>query len=301
MRDLLGDVEILHTEARAGDFGGKEVSSERAQRELGWSASTPFREGVRRYVEWRRANEPVDGAPPVPAEETKVAERWRERLTPRMPAMPFPAARRVLGTAAIAGVLAWGVASDDSFSAFASLVGASPKTHVNTPRSQVGVLIDAPSSIAVPLAGELRRNGGGASIATNGDVEQSAVGQVRSAGSDMIPRLKGGGPVRWVGTRQQIKHMAKELGESGHIYYAPPNHGFTLTQELLGRTAGASPIRGRMQLAGPRPLTGIRRGDIVEISATPGMDWKETIASLCAELKSRHLRAVPADRLFRQE
>src|SRR5207244_13624606 len=47
VRDLLGDVEILHTEARAGDFGGKEVSSERAQRELGWSASTPFREGGR--------------------------------------------------------------------------------------------------------------------------------------------------------------------------------------------------------------------------------------------------------------
>jgi UDP-glucose 4-epimerase len=52
VRDVVGDVEIEHTPARPGDFGGKEVSSERAERELMWTASTPFSEGVRRYVEW---------------------------------------------------------------------------------------------------------------------------------------------------------------------------------------------------------------------------------------------------------
>jgi UDP-glucose 4-epimerase len=54
VRDVVGEVEIVHTEARTGDFSGKEVSSDRAERELGWVASTPFSEGVRRYVEWRR-------------------------------------------------------------------------------------------------------------------------------------------------------------------------------------------------------------------------------------------------------
>jgi UDP-glucose 4-epimerase len=57
VRDLLGNVEIAYTPARPGDFGGKIVSSERARIELGWSASTPFTEGVRRYVEWRQAQE----------------------------------------------------------------------------------------------------------------------------------------------------------------------------------------------------------------------------------------------------
>ena len=131
-------------------------------------------------------------------------------------------------------------------------------------------------------------------------MEPGTVGVVRGGGSDLIPQLKGGGPIRWVGTRQQIKHMAKQLGESGHIYYAPPSHGFTLTQDLLGRTAGATPIRGRVRLAGPRPLTSIRRGDIVELSAAPGSGWSSTLARLCAELKSRHLRPVPADHLFRK-
>ncbi|HEY2258824.1 MAG TPA: NAD-dependent epimerase/dehydratase family protein [Solirubrobacteraceae bacterium] len=55
IKDLMGDVEIVHTPARPGDFGGKIVSSERAERELGWTAATPFAEGVRRYVDWRLA------------------------------------------------------------------------------------------------------------------------------------------------------------------------------------------------------------------------------------------------------
>lgn len=54
VQDLVGDVEIVHTEARPGDFGGKEVSSARAEAELGWTPTTPFSEGARRYVEWRR-------------------------------------------------------------------------------------------------------------------------------------------------------------------------------------------------------------------------------------------------------
>ena len=54
VREAVGGGEIVHTEARPGDFSGKEVSSDRAERELDWKASTPFAEGLRRYVEWRR-------------------------------------------------------------------------------------------------------------------------------------------------------------------------------------------------------------------------------------------------------
>src|SRR5438132_570067 len=49
----LGNVEIVYTEARPGDFGGKIVCSKRAERELGWTAATPFSEGVARYIAWR--------------------------------------------------------------------------------------------------------------------------------------------------------------------------------------------------------------------------------------------------------
>jgi UDP-glucose 4-epimerase len=67
VRDLIGDVDILHVESRAGDFSGTEVSGARASRELGWEATTPFVEGVRRYIDWLRG-------PVVPAETADAAD-----------------------------------------------------------------------------------------------------------------------------------------------------------------------------------------------------------------------------------
>src|SRR3984885_7762881 len=53
IQELMGGVEIVYTPARPGDFGGKTVSSRRAETELGWTAATPFSVGVRKYIEWR--------------------------------------------------------------------------------------------------------------------------------------------------------------------------------------------------------------------------------------------------------
>ncbi len=81
---LVGGVEIVHTPARPGDFGGKVVSSERALNELGWSASTPFSEGVRRYVEWRVAQETVtasrEAEAVIPAGEPDAEAKPRQVL-----------------------------------------------------------------------------------------------------------------------------------------------------------------------------------------------------------------------------
>jgi UDP-glucose 4-epimerase len=52
VKELVGNVEIQSIPARPGDFEGKEVSSERAQNELGWTPKTSFKEGVRRYIQW---------------------------------------------------------------------------------------------------------------------------------------------------------------------------------------------------------------------------------------------------------
>ncbi|HEY3727967.1 MAG TPA: NAD-dependent epimerase/dehydratase family protein [Solirubrobacteraceae bacterium] len=84
IKDLMGDVEIVHTPARPGDFGGKIVSSERAERELGWTAATPFSEGVRRYVDWRLAQVKeqahVQEAAVIPAGEPDAESKPRQVL-----------------------------------------------------------------------------------------------------------------------------------------------------------------------------------------------------------------------------
>lgn len=52
IQETLDKVEIKYVEGRPGDFSGNEISTEKAKQELGWEARTPFKEGVKRYIEW---------------------------------------------------------------------------------------------------------------------------------------------------------------------------------------------------------------------------------------------------------
>src|SRR6201994_1277394 len=67
--------EITHTPPRPGDFPGKTISNQRALDELGWKAETPFKEGVRKYVEWVKCTT----RPPDPVPGTKPSMNGNER------------------------------------------------------------------------------------------------------------------------------------------------------------------------------------------------------------------------------
>jgi UDP-glucose 4-epimerase len=77
VRAAVGDIEITHVEGRSGDFAGARVCGERAARELGWRACTPFAEGVTRYVAWHRAQSEAPAPAPVLAApaRTELAAR----------------------------------------------------------------------------------------------------------------------------------------------------------------------------------------------------------------------------------
>jgi UDP-glucose 4-epimerase len=101
VRAAVGDIQITHVEGRCGDFGGVRVSGERAARELGWRASTPYCEGVARYVAWHRAQAPAAPAPALTVAPVPAAPAPRA-----LPRVPFVAGalHRVGGV--LAGVLA---------------------------------------------------------------------------------------------------------------------------------------------------------------------------------------------------
>ncbi|MEA2422262.1 MAG: UDP-glucose 4-epimerase, partial [Thermoleophilaceae bacterium] len=297
VRDFVGDTEIVHTPARAGDFGGKEVSSARALEDLGWQPATPFREGARRYVEWRRAREQPAVPELVPAEAPRLG--LRRRIGGALPALPR--ALRPLATGAtIAAVFFWVFASDDGLSVIAkAFPGAKPVTAVSTSSPKVGLIVDASPSAAGDVARELQQDGASATIALTSAAPDATLAAVHESGSEVMPRLKPGGPLRWIGTRGQLGKTAKSLGLHGHYYYAAPGHGFTLAQDLLGKTTGATPVSGQVKLASGAQLGELDRGDLVEVSVDSGTLWRPWLRSVVAQLRGRGLRGVSAAEFIR--
>jgi UDP-glucose 4-epimerase len=55
IKKVLGDsVKLDFVPARPGDFGGKEVSANKARLELDWYPTVSFDEGLRQTVDWFR-------------------------------------------------------------------------------------------------------------------------------------------------------------------------------------------------------------------------------------------------------
>jgi UDP-glucose 4-epimerase len=111
--DEVAPTQIVHTEGRAGDLRGAIICSDRAERELGWQASTTLREGVRRYAAWLHEHSAVAVAPAAPAQ---VAESGMRRAATRLatvgadPLYVGAAALIAVASAAISAIL--GTADD---------------------------------------------------------------------------------------------------------------------------------------------------------------------------------------------
>ena len=52
IKKIIGDVKVEYIEGRAADFQGKEVSTEKAKKELGWEPRTSFEQGIKNYIVW---------------------------------------------------------------------------------------------------------------------------------------------------------------------------------------------------------------------------------------------------------
>ena len=54
VRALVGDVTVTYGPPRPGDFAARDVRSDRAREELGWTPEVDFNEGMRRTLAWYR-------------------------------------------------------------------------------------------------------------------------------------------------------------------------------------------------------------------------------------------------------
>lgn len=55
IKEILGEAKIVYIADRKGDFSGKEISNEKAKKELGWYPRVSFKEGLTEYIEWYKS------------------------------------------------------------------------------------------------------------------------------------------------------------------------------------------------------------------------------------------------------
>jgi processive 1,2-diacylglycerol beta-glucosyltransferase len=179
--------------------------------------------------------------------------------------------------ACVVAVLA-GVSTDDAYSLAARPLELRPTNHVVTSQPDVGVVVCASPPMVLGLARSLAVRGLHASFALPAPLPPTTDRALGRIGDDTLPELAGGGRVRWLRTRAQLRG-ALRLGTERR-YLVPPS-GLTLGQYLLARTADASPIAGRLTVDASRPASARPSpGDIVLVTADGSTS--ETVSAIAS-------------------
>jgi hypothetical protein len=117
-------------------------------------------------------------------------------------------------------------------------------------------------------------------------------------GDQPVPRLGGGGLVRWLETPDQLHRLLRQLGYHGHFLYASaaPSVG----QWWLAHSTGGRLVAGAVQVDALKELTAnLRAGQVVELQVTSPDQIGPLVQRLATTLGMEHLRAVCVGRLMR--
>jgi UDP-glucose 4-epimerase len=232
----------------------------------------------------------------LPSPATLAIEA-RPRVKPRR--MARLRAVRLARVAAVTAAIAVGAfLTDYAYALFAKPLGVATTKQVSTARPEVGVIVDAPAGAVASLSRELHRDGVTASFAVSEAPSRHALAVVRTNGDEAIPILNGGGLFHSLGTKGRLIEAARQLGLGDHFVYQPASDGITLSQALLARSAGGSPVSGAVHATPTTSQPSLDRGDLVEVDLSGAASRQDAVTALSTDLASSGLRGVTVTSLM---
>ncbi|HUO69220.1 MAG TPA: NAD-dependent epimerase/dehydratase family protein [Solirubrobacteraceae bacterium] len=211
--------------------------------------------------------------------------RWRVRTT-----------RAVTASAVAVALIAWTLTASASYTLVSRFVHMKPVTTIATTRPEIGVMIDAPSGQIPGIASVLASSGIHASFAID-HVPTASDLSVLAYGDQALPRLRGGGLVRWLETRDQLRHLMHTMGFSRHFLYA--SSGPSVGQWLVAHGAGGKLIAGAVRIDEPRDSIGhLHAGEVIEFTVSSPDQVLPILGGLSDVLRRDGLSAVPVARLM---
>jgi hypothetical protein len=208
--------------------------------------------------------------------------------------------RLVRGTAtavATVAIAAWTLTTGASYSLVSHIVHMRAVTSVQTNRPEVGVLVDAPIAEVPSLA----RTFASDRIFVTFGLNRPSITAERSIfyyGDRAIPRLSGGGLVRWLETGDQLHNLVRPLGfQPHHFVYA--SSGPSIGQWWLAHSAGGRLVAGAVLMDDRGDTQPLHAGEVVELRISRTTNVPTLIAELRRQLHADSLRGVPVSRLMR--
>jgi hypothetical protein len=141
---------------------------------------------------------------------------------------------------------------------------------VNTNSPEVGVIVRTPSRDIPAVASALAERGMHVSFADGASAPAGeTIAAVRSLDDEVLPEAPRSSALRWVRTSAVLHAQARALGLRHRFYYLEPPGGETVGQMVLGRIAGATPVRGaaRVRASGAVPQRATRAGNVLVFEA----------------------------------
>jgi hypothetical protein len=221
-----------------------------------------------------------------------------ERRARTLPRWRMRTARAVTGVAVSVAVALWALTTGASYSLVSHFVHMKPVTAVETSRQEVGVLVDAPAAQLPAIASTLGASDIHVSLGLDRAPSATAEHGFRQLGEQVVPRLDGGGLVRWLGTRGTLDRLNDRMGYSHHFLYA--SSGPSIGQWLFAHGAGGRFVAGAIKLDDPDDAVGrLRPGEVVELNIRDATALLSMLAKLDSQLLAQHLHGVPVGRLLR--
>ncbi|MEA2456590.1 MAG: processive 1,2-diacylglycerol beta-glucosyltransferase [Thermoleophilaceae bacterium] len=204
-------------------------------------------------------------APPTHVNPTELVLAARAARAPV--GRRYVAPVRRTSFAAVAGVAAL-LSTGTGFSLAARGLDLDPLTHIPTDRPAVALVVDAPPAAIAPVAAELQRLHATASFAVVSAPARGTVAEAGRAGLELVPKLAGGEPIRWIATAKRLSATRRALGLPARFRYLMPRSDFTFGQYLIAHRNGGEAMAGGVMVSSAAELSSVHRGDVVELNAS---------------------------------
>jgi hypothetical protein len=194
----------------------------------------------------------------------------------------------------VLGAGVWTLSTDEVTALAAKVIGVHTVVTVPTNKPDVGLVVRTSQSSIPAVASHLSRLGLHATFALPAVPTAVTIQTLRALGDTPMCEVDRARALRWMQTGGKLRLEQRALHLRRHFFYLAPQNGPSVGQLILAKHAGATPVKGSVQVsaAAPVPARPLRRGDVAIVTVDGSPASLRSLDRFAAELAAERLSGV---------